>query len=151
MAALSPVASNGSVPYAALVPARDTVIPSHEQICEAFGNRVRNRRYELEISQDGMITALNRIIPEGKWGRTSVSMWENGHSIPDVPVLWALARVLQVTPEWLTFGVVLSGGNRFRTRASSSTGNRARVTTTGKARMKMRHIGRGKYAKVRGT
>lgn len=37
--------------------------------------------------------------------RSAVAQWERGASIPPIPVLMEVARILKVTPQWLAFGL----------------------------------------------
>lgn len=69
----------------------------------AFGRRVAQRRLILGLSQDAMIKQLNHL-GGGEHGRSSASVWENGHAIPSVMTIYVLARVLKTTPEYLAYG-----------------------------------------------
>lgn len=74
-------------------------------IASNIGKRVAQRRTELQLTQDAMIKQLNHF-SGGDWGRSSASVWENGHAEPSVSTIYALAKVLGTRPEYLAYGVV---------------------------------------------
>ena len=63
----------------------------------ALGIRIRNRREIRGLRQADLATAL-RVSPQ------AVSKWERGENAPDISILVALARMLDVSVEWLLTG-----------------------------------------------
>lgn len=80
------------------------IAPAYVNLLVAFGKRLAHRRISVELTQDAMIKQLNRISGE-KWGRSSASVWENGHSPPDFVTIHFLAKLLHTTPEYLAYGI----------------------------------------------
>lgn len=76
-------------------------------IATAFGRRVFLRRIDLGLSQAAMIQRLNSLTG-GHLGRSTASVWENGHAEPSMSTVNALAIVLETRPEYLAYGVKLS-------------------------------------------
>jgi len=60
----------------------------------AIGERIRERREKLGLTQRGVASAL-------QVSGQAVSKWERGESVPDVGVLIDLARLLGVSVDWL--------------------------------------------------
>ncbi len=61
-------------------------------------DRIRSRRVQLDITQQTLAKKLGV-------SRVSVTKWENGTTKPDGENLHQLALALQVTPEWLLYGL----------------------------------------------
>jgi transcriptional regulator with XRE-family HTH domain len=59
-----------------------------------LGNRIRARREKLGLKQQDLANALD-ISPQ------AVSKWERGENAPDITVLKPLARLLDVSTDWL--------------------------------------------------
>lgn len=78
---------------------------------ERFGDRVLARRRELRISQSALVQQVNSLLGI-QLGRTSVSVWENGHAEPSLRTIRGVARVLATRPEYLAFGVRCGGPDR---------------------------------------
>lgn len=74
------------------------------RLAAAFGKRVAHRRQELQMTQEGMIKQLNHRLGSDL-GRSTASVWENGHAEPSISTIHALAKVLGVTPAFLAYGV----------------------------------------------
>lgn len=74
------------------------------RLAAAFGKRVAFRRMELGMTQDQMIQRVNHRTGM-ELGRSTASVWENGHAEPSISTILAIARVLDVEPEYLAFGV----------------------------------------------
>jgi transcriptional regulator with XRE-family HTH domain len=74
------------------------------RLASAFGRRVAQRRMDLVMTQEAMIQRVNAILNE-KLGRTTASVWENGHAEPSMTTIAALAQVLHTRPEYLAYGV----------------------------------------------
>jgi ribosome-binding protein aMBF1 (putative translation factor) len=64
-----------------------------------FGERLRAAREKRGWSQ----MALARLLPRGT-DVSQVSRWERGVTFPSFESLLQLARVLNVTPQWLEWG-----------------------------------------------
>lgn len=64
-----------------------------------LGIRIRTRRERRGLRQADLAAAL-RLSPQ------AVSKWERGENAPDISVLVALARLLDVTVQWLLGGAV---------------------------------------------
>lgn len=94
--------TNGA-PIAASVYA-DPILLAMADLATAFGQRVLSRRIELGLTQKEMIEELNLLINDDL-GRTAASVWENGHAEPSISVIFALAKVLRTSPEFLAYGV----------------------------------------------
>lgn len=73
-------------------------------LASQFGRRVAIRRNELRLTQSAMIKRLNHLAGSDL-GRSTASVWENGHSEPSISLIHALAKVLRTRPEYLAFGV----------------------------------------------
>src|SRR5687767_3007081 len=69
----------------------------------ALGTRIRERRERLGLTQRGLAAAL-------QVSAQAVSKWERGDSIPDVDVLVDLARLLDLSVDFL-LGSHLPGGD----------------------------------------
>jgi class 3 adenylate cyclase len=69
----------------------------------ALGTRIRERRERLGLTQRGLAAAL-------QVSARAVSKWERGDSVPDVDVLVDLARLLDVSVDFL-LGCHLPGGD----------------------------------------
>lgn len=63
----------------------------------SIGERIRNRRKEMNFTQRSLAKAL-------KISHVSVSQWERDDSEPTGKNLFALTKVLQCTPTWILFG-----------------------------------------------
>lgn len=74
------------------------------RLASAFGKRVAARRMDLGMTQDIMIQRVNHRTGM-ELGRSTASVWENGHAEPSISTISALAYVLDVPPEYLAFGV----------------------------------------------
>lgn len=73
-------------------------------LAAAFGRRVALRRGDLEMTQDTLIKEVNAILGSDL-GRSTASVWENGHAEPSITTIAAIARVLHTRPEYLAYGV----------------------------------------------
>jgi transcriptional regulator with XRE-family HTH domain len=78
--------------------------PTTVHVLKQFGRRVAQRREELSMTQETMMKQLNHL-SGGVWGRSSASVWENGHAPPDITTVYYLAKVLKTRPEYLAYGV----------------------------------------------
>lgn len=78
--------------------------PTSVHVLRQFGRRVATRREELSMTQEAMMKQLNHL-SGGVWGRSSASVWENGHAPPDIVTVYYLAKVLKTRPEFLAYGV----------------------------------------------
>lgn len=65
-----------------------------ENFDSALGQRIRERRTSLELSQNALARELDLSFQ-------AVSKWERGENAPDLRVLPGLARVLGVSIDWL--------------------------------------------------
>ncbi|HGJ5862607.1 MAG TPA: helix-turn-helix domain-containing protein [Arsenophonus nasoniae] len=63
----------------------------------SIGNRIRDRRKELKLTQNQIAKAL-------EVSRVSVTKWENGETKPDGENLYLLTKVLGCDIEWLLYG-----------------------------------------------
>src|SRR6266498_4696122 len=63
----------------------------------AIGERIRSRREKLRRTQRDLANAL-------QVSSQAVSKWERGENAPDVGVLVGLARLLDVSVDWLLGG-----------------------------------------------
>ena len=63
----------------------------------ALGARIRDRRAKQNLRQADLASAL-RVSPQ------AVSKWERGENAPDISILVGLARLLDVSVEWLLDG-----------------------------------------------
>jgi transcriptional regulator with XRE-family HTH domain len=59
--------------------------------------RIKKRRKALGVSQRLLASTLNKSI-------TTISTWENGHTVPSTDELLGLARYLNVSVDWLLSG-----------------------------------------------
>ncbi|NID13750.1 helix-turn-helix domain-containing protein [Fibrivirga algicola] len=64
-----------------------------------FGQRLRQRREEVGMSQDEL---ARRILV--KSGKQTISKWEQGKTVPDLTEILRIAEVLDVTAAWLVDG-----------------------------------------------
>lgn len=87
---------------------------------ERFGDRVAARRQKLHLSQATMIQQVNRILGTDL-GRTSASVWENGHAEPSLRIIRGVAKVLNTQPEYLAFGVRTAAGSGDPDRTARTT------------------------------
>lgn len=76
-------------------------------LATAFGRRVYACRRGLQMTQATMIKRLNHLTG-GDLGRSTASVWENGHAEPSMTTVNALAIVLETRPEYLAYGVKLT-------------------------------------------
>lgn len=73
-----------------------------------LGERITQRRMELALNQGAVaaqVPFFNKKRQE--WGilsRSAYCMYERDSVIPDLPVIVAIAKVLQCPPKWLAFG-----------------------------------------------
>lgn len=65
---------------------------------EYFGDRLRKKRIEKKLSQDGLADLMQ------KSGKTVISSWETGKAEPSISDLRKVAEILGVTPGWLLDG-----------------------------------------------
>jgi len=63
----------------------------------SIGKRIRDRRRELDLSQ-------NELAKKADIGWNSISTYERGTTIPTVPTMRKLADALNVTTDWLIYG-----------------------------------------------
>lgn len=79
---------------------------------KTVGQRMAARRLELKMTQDDV---AKRVVFQPKTGsrrndevvlsRNAYCMYETGGVEPDLPKIEGIAKVLEVTPQWLAFGV----------------------------------------------
>lgn len=63
-----------------------------------FGDRLRRRREDMSLTQTDVANALGLT-------RAAIAQWESHSTSPTVLAIRNLARVLEVKPEWLLFGI----------------------------------------------
>ncbi|WBA13879.1 helix-turn-helix domain-containing protein [Salinivibrio proteolyticus] len=70
-----------------------------------FGGRLKQRRDELELTQDEVAAGVKKLVPELSFNRVTLSNIENGtqKSVKD-RILLALVKVLKCSPDWLVYG-----------------------------------------------
>jgi len=61
---------------------------------QAFGDRLRLRRNDLGLTQFRLAVIIDA-------SPTTISHWERGHSYPQRPKLFKLAKGLRCDPRWL--------------------------------------------------
>jgi transcriptional regulator with XRE-family HTH domain len=76
-------------------PGRKAVNPEKRP---GWARRITRAREELEISQEKLAELLGR-------SQSTIGEWEGGYSEPRLAGFAALAKALNVSPIWLTFGV----------------------------------------------
>lgn len=72
-----------------------------------FGDRIRRRRDELRLTQTDVANALGLT-------RAAIAQWESHATSPTVIAIKNLARVLEVQPEWLLFGITTATRVEYR-------------------------------------
>ena len=72
-----------------------------------FGKRLRKARKEANMTQDDLAGAISNMIDQKRISRTCVTQWESGNSVGiEGSSLIKVAKILNVTPEWLIFGIL---------------------------------------------
>ncbi len=66
---------------------------------ETFGNRLQQARKKKKITQDELAQLV------GKNNKRAVSMWENDNAKPEMDTIITVAKVLEVSIDWLLTGV----------------------------------------------
>jgi transcriptional regulator with XRE-family HTH domain len=77
-----------------------------ENLAKQIGERLRERRSELLLSQENVRAQLN--IGSVHITRSQFSRIETGQRLPDAAELLALAAALDVSVTWLLYGAVQS-------------------------------------------
>jgi DNA-binding XRE family transcriptional regulator len=90
-----------------VMPRRTQGLPEHfrqheEAIAKAIGDRIRQRRTQLQLTQDDLLARVE--VNEVHISHTQFSRIENGHLLANAAEIIALAAALNVTCSWLLLG-----------------------------------------------
>lgn len=90
-----------------VMPRRTQGLPEHfrqheELVAKAIGERIRQRRTQLDLTQDDLLARVE--VNEVHISRTQFSRIENGHLLANAAEIVALAAALNVTCGWLLLG-----------------------------------------------
>lgn len=90
-----------------VMPRRTQGLPEHfrqheELIAKAIGERIRQRRMQLDLTQEDLLARVE--LNEVHISRTQFSRIENGHLLASAAEIIALAEALNVTCGWLLLG-----------------------------------------------
>lgn len=71
-----------------------------------FGQRIKIARKNAKLTQEELANLISNMLDNKKISRTSITQWESGKTKEvEGSNLIKAAKVLNVTPEWLIFGV----------------------------------------------
>lgn len=72
-----------------------------------FGKRIKLARKKAKLTQEELATLISNMLDNKKISRTSITQWESGKTKEvEGSNLIKAAKVLNVTPEWLVFGIL---------------------------------------------
>ncbi len=89
------------------MPRRTQGLPDHfrqheETVAKAIGDRICQRRTELQLTQDELLARVE--LNEVHISRAQFSRIENGHLLANAAEIIALATALNITCGWLLLG-----------------------------------------------
>jgi transcriptional regulator with XRE-family HTH domain len=72
-----------------------------------FGQRIKLARKQANLTQEELANLISNMLDNKKISRTSITQWECGKTKEvEGSNLIKAAKILNVTPEWLVFGIL---------------------------------------------